>query len=117
MPAKSASRPQQNVKAPHIIGALLPLRRFGRGAIAPQGERRTGCVGVAFELIFALLRIRLLHLDDAVGDRRTIRIPDHDVRTLRSITPEGNRDFDGETALGILVVTDEMFEPELADDF
>jgi len=99
-----------------VIG-IFAVPDDGRRAIAPKRERRAGSVSIAFELVLAGLGVRRLHFDHAIGDRRSVGVPNDDVGAFRRVAPEGDRNFDGEARNRIFVVAMEMLQPQLADDF
>ncbi len=72
---------------------VFPVPDDDLRTVAPDGQRGTGRVGVALELFLAAFCGRLLHLDDDVGNRRTVSVENHDVRPLRAVAPKSDRIF------------------------
>ena len=81
--------------------------------VAPHRERRIGSMSIGPELLLPVLVLPLLYLNDDVGNRRTVSIEDDDVRTLGTITPEGDGVLDRDARPGVAKLIDQACEPEL----
>ncbi len=99
------------------IVRVFPVPDDDLRAVAPNGKRRTGRVGVALELLLAAFSRSLLHLDDDVRNGRPISVEDHDIRPLRGVSSERDRIFHLDPRKRIFVTVQKLVQAELANDF
>lgn len=94
---------------------VLALVVGNRFAVRPDRHRRACREGVALQLLAAILGIRLLRLDDDVGDVQIVLVAHDDVGPLR-LAPEEHGKLERKTRKRIAVPVDETMGEELAHD-